>query len=120
MKSKYPAIKLCPFCGSKPEILESDEDGVYAGCSKNECVLFENYATVESWNERYKDKTRSALKDVKTIVKQYLIKNGYSGLCTEDCGCEAHDLRPCCEDFSDCKPGYLHESGGIWTTKEEE
>lgn len=32
---------------------------------------------------------------VAEIVKAYLVKNGYDGLCTEDCGCGVDNLFPC-------------------------
>ena len=46
--------------------------------------------------------------DVKEIVKEYLIKNKFDGLWSDECACEISDLIPC-EDswgFSKCKPGY--------------
>lgn len=49
-----------------------------------------------------KKKPKTALE----IVKEYLKKNGYDGLCNLNCGCTIDDLTPCCEDFSYCVPGY--------------
>lgn len=45
---------------------------------------------------------------VKEIVKEYLKENGFHGLVHEDseCGCERGDLIPCCENMSECEPGY--------------
>lgn len=40
------------------------------------------------------------------IVEKYLKDNGYDGLFDDECGCVIGDLRPCCDDFSDCQPGY--------------
>ncbi len=42
----------------------------------------------------------------KQIVKEYLEKNGYDGLYSEECVCLIKDLAPCCEDFMDCLAGY--------------
>ena len=44
--------------------------------------------------------------NVEAIVKQYLIKNGYDGLCDSDCGCSVDLLMPCgMVDFR-CQAGY--------------
>lgn len=43
------------------------------------------------------------------IVSEYLKENGYDGIYNSDgeCACCLEDgLRPCGEDFSECKPGY--------------
>jgi hypothetical protein len=41
--------------------------------------------------------------DVKTIVREYLIKHGHDGLCNEDCGCGLDDFAPCGEGpYPDC------------------
>jgi hypothetical protein len=45
--------------------------------------------------------------NVEKIVKDYLKKNGFDGLCTEDCGCRNDDLMPCGEGFINCVPGHL-------------
>lgn len=44
------------------------------------------------------------------IIKQYLIDNGFDGLCNDelDCGCELADLEPCDVLQSNCKAGYKH------------
>lgn len=44
---------------------------------------------------------------VRDIVKQYLLDNGFDGLCDPDgtCSCKIADLAPCCSSF-DCEPGY--------------
>ena len=48
---------------------------------------------------------------VKEIVKEYLIKNKYDGLCNDRCGCELNDLTPCnCDaNLTYCIPAYKHE-----------
>jgi len=43
---------------------------------------------------------------VKGIVQEYLDKNGYSGLCNEDCGCLRDDLFCCMEQDATCVPGH--------------
>lgn len=45
---------------------------------------------------------------VKEILKEWLEKNGFDGLCTENCGCSKDDLAPCClaENILSCVPGY--------------
>jgi hypothetical protein len=48
------------------------------------------------------------MKDVKSIVKEYLNKNGYDGLCYDDCGCKNDDLFPCGNGPRECKPGHLN------------
>ena len=45
-------------------------------------------------------------KMVREIVMEYLLANGYDGLCADDCGCEIDDLGPCGESFWHCVPGY--------------
>ncbi len=42
------------------------------------------------------------------IVKEYLKKNGYDGLCNPEipCGCGLDDFQPCGEDFAECEPAY--------------
>ncbi|MFH1614894.1 MAG: hypothetical protein ABIG61_07410 [Planctomycetota bacterium] len=50
--------------------------------------------------------------NVKDIIKEYLEKNGYDGLCGEGCGCRVvnDELFIMCEgSFNDCVPGYLHK-----------
>lgn len=45
--------------------------------------------------------------NVRKIVKQYLIDNGYDGLCTIDCGCGVDDLAPCSDIcIYDCEAGH--------------
>jgi hypothetical protein len=64
-------------------------------------------------------------KDVLDIVCQYLVDNGYDGLCNDcfdGCGCETVDLCPCDNIQKDCVPGYNHprlaerNKCGIWIT----
>ena len=45
---------------------------------------------------------------VKNIIRDWLIKYGYDGLCNEHCGCGINDLAPCDEMKSDCEPAYAH------------
>lgn len=62
------------------------------------------------------------------IVKAHLEAEGFSGLVADgaECGCELDDLHPCCEDFSQCQPGYKHadpraenpDGWAIWKQKE--
>jgi len=42
------------------------------------------------------------------ILKEYLIKNKYGGLCHTDewCACDIDDLQCCGESFGDCEPCY--------------
>ena len=40
------------------------------------------------------------------IVRTYLQKNSYDGLCNVECGCFLDDLMPCSEPQSDCEAGY--------------
>jgi hypothetical protein len=42
------------------------------------------------------------------IVKAHLEANGFDGLVHTDagCGCLCDDLAPCCQDISQCEPGY--------------
>jgi hypothetical protein len=40
------------------------------------------------------------------IIKQYLKKNGYDGLCNMDCGCGINELNVCSEINIDCIPAY--------------
>mgnify|MGYP001574958709 CR=1 FL=1 len=44
--------------------------------------------------------------NVKEIVSEYLIKNGYDGLFCDDCGCEAGELMPCDSFIDICEPGH--------------
>lgn len=45
--------------------------------------------------------------NVHNIVVEYLAKNHYDGLCTEDCGCGVKDLAPCGDGpFPECQPAY--------------
>jgi hypothetical protein len=50
---------------------------------------------------------------VKEIVKEYLEKNGYDGLCGGDCGCGLDDFMPCAQFALEgvptcCTPAYKH------------
>jgi hypothetical protein len=46
---------------------------------------------------------------VNGIVKEYLAKNGYDGLCNDDCGCGLDDLAPCDNMSEDCMAAYRCE-----------
>jgi len=43
------------------------------------------------------------------IIKEYLEKNNYDGLCCSDvpCGCGINNMAPCCDNIMDCQPAYL-------------
>jgi len=43
---------------------------------------------------------------VEKIVRDYLERNGFDGLCCTDCGCDLSDLAPCGNWPGDCEPGY--------------
>jgi len=44
--------------------------------------------------------------NVKNIIKEYLIKNNYDGLCfSGECGCRLDDLMPCETDCTACESG---------------
>jgi len=47
------------------------------------------------------------MKEVKEIIRNFLIAGGYDGLYCEECGCSLEELIPCGSDFSQCKPGYF-------------
>jgi len=45
--------------------------------------------------------------DVTSIIREYLIKNGYDGLHNgAECGCDVNDLFPCDGMGADCNPGH--------------
>ncbi len=46
------------------------------------------------------------------IIKDYLKKNGYDGLCGEECGCGIDDLAPCgqADNLFDCIPAYKQDT----------
>jgi hypothetical protein len=48
----------------------------------------------------------------KQIIKDFLDKNGYDGLCGDDCGCGKDDLAPCDNLALDCEPAYKVVCGG--------
>ena len=43
---------------------------------------------------------------VKEIIGNYLKQTGYSGLCSDDCGCGLDDIAPCDGNPLDCEPAY--------------
>lgn len=61
---------------------------------------------------------------VKEIIKEYLTKNGFDGLCSpeHECGCNIEDLVCCYGYCLDCEPAYeiedkTGESSYIMTSK---
>jgi len=44
--------------------------------------------------------------NVREIVREYLVANGFGGLCGEYCGCPKEDLMPCDSYCGDCFPGH--------------
>jgi len=43
------------------------------------------------------------------IIRDYLIENGYGGLCNSEadwCACDVDDLNCCGENFAECEPCY--------------
>jgi len=49
---------------------------------------------------------------IQDMVEQWLRSNGYTGLYSEECGCEIDDLMPCIgfdEPVPNCNPGYKHK-----------
>lgn len=46
------------------------------------------------------------------MVRKALEEAGYDGLYNEngECACVKDDLRPCDSDFSQCRPGYRHDT----------
>lgn len=49
-------------------------------------------------------------KTVHVVLSQWLRDNGYDGLTSGHCGCQAGDLAPCGEDCMACQPAYLTET----------
>jgi len=44
---------------------------------------------------------------IKEIIKEYLEKNGYDGLCSDsECACSTDNLMPCDEPGIYCEAGY--------------
>ena len=43
--------------------------------------------------------------NVRGIVQQFLVDNGFDGLYSEKCGCKITDLCPCGEPGLECEPG---------------
>ena len=45
---------------------------------------------------------------VKEIVRQYLVRHGYDGLCADgyECGCDLKRLMHCAFNPRNCRPGY--------------
>lgn len=46
--------------------------------------------------------------NIREIVDDYLLKNGFDGLFNPecDCGCARDDLMPCSDCTTECEPGY--------------
>jgi hypothetical protein len=55
----------------------------------------------------YLEKVALEIVDVGAIVAEYLEKNGYDGLYTDDCGCRLEDLGACGDMPSHCIAGWL-------------
>jgi hypothetical protein len=51
------------------------------------------------------------LKTVEEIVRDYLKRNKYDGLCNTNCGCGIDDLMPCESYSGSCIPAYLSVVG---------
>ena len=49
------------------------------------------------------------MRNVREILADWLIANGYDGLAGDDCGCPLDQLICCDEDPSQCVPGYKVE-----------
>ena len=49
--------------------------------------------------------------ELRGMVKNWLIENGYTGLVNTDvpCGCELEDLIPCGSPTPECAGGYKHK-----------
>jgi hypothetical protein len=45
--------------------------------------------------------------NIKQIVEERLLKDGFDGLCCDGCGCRVGDLMPCGEPVLECVPGHL-------------
>ena len=56
---------------------------------------------------------------VKQIVAEWLVKNGFDGLCSENCGCPLDDLMCCGLACDSCKPGYKQLCKGCPEFKED-
>jgi len=56
-------------------------------------------------------------KNVKEIVKEWLIRNNYDGLCNSfDCGCSLDDFIPCMGQGIDiCQPGFKDDESDIYS-----
>lgn len=53
------------------------------------------------------DKIIKKIPTVRDAVEKYLKDNGYTGLFSDECGCEIDDLMPCdAEVIPDCQCGY--------------
>jgi hypothetical protein len=48
---------------------------------------------------------------VMDILREGLVRHGFDGLCTQDCGCPVDDLCPCRADPMMCEPGYDYGPG---------
>jgi len=72
--------------------------------------------------DRHADLVERAGMDIKQIVREWLLKHGYTGLVGDECGCEIDDLFACLECPMTCEPGHKVDTpDGAWlicTTKE--
>lgn len=50
--------------------------------------------------------------DLHEIVKEWLVENGYDGLCHSDseCGCSVDDFMPCSEPNQFCEAGHQEKA----------
>ena len=50
---------------------------------------------------------KAKMVNVKKIVADYLVKNKFDGLWSDECACELNDLMPCDDwGIDNCEPGY--------------
>jgi hypothetical protein len=57
------------------------------------------------------------MKNLKEIVKEWLVENGYDGLCLpeQECGCPLRALMPCSEPSDQCQAGHkVMRDDGDW------
>mgnify|MGYP006987954627 CR=1 FL=1 len=56
------------------------------------------------------------------IVRDWLSRHGYDGLCypEEECGCGIDDLMPCSQPSLNCVAGYKEDDGLFYPGRKEE
>ena len=59
--------------------------------------------------------------NIRGLIQQYLVDNGYDGLVSEngECGCIVENLFPCDSPDGRCCPAYNHGSKNIFRMSEE-